>query len=165
MCKVLNINFSILAKINYKGVLVEKFHRFIKKSITMAAKDRGTNDVFVSACVVVGYTWNSSLIDRTDILRIISTIGRKLTPPPLVIDINALPQLVYNITESFISYLCLTDSNQSFASEILKILVNDHRTTLTERINTTRNIITMYPRDLIMARTAIQSDKAKDIVA
>ena len=47
MCKVLHINYDNLAKRNHKGLLVEKCHRFINKTITIAAEDRDTNDVFV----------------------------------------------------------------------------------------------------------------------
>ena len=55
MCKTLRINYKILAKRNHKGLLVEKFHRFINKAITIAAVDRGTNDVFVAAGIAAGY--------------------------------------------------------------------------------------------------------------
>ena len=78
MCKVLNINCDIVAKKNHKGLLVEKFHRFLNKSITIAAEDRGANDTFVAASVVAGYAWNSSLIDGTNILRSVPAIGREL---------------------------------------------------------------------------------------
>ena len=40
-----------------------------------------------------------------------------------------------------------------------------HRqTTHAEQINNTRNIVTMHPEDLLMARNAIQRDKVKDEV-
>ena len=55
MCKALKINCDILAKGNHKGLLVEKFHRFLNKAITIVAEDKGTNDVFVAASVVTGY--------------------------------------------------------------------------------------------------------------
>ena len=69
ICKVLRINYEILAKRNHKGLLVKKFHRFLNKAITITVVDRGTNDVFVVAGVAVGYAWNSSPIGGTDILR------------------------------------------------------------------------------------------------
>ena len=49
MCKELIINYDILAKINYKGLLVEKFHRLINETITIIVEDRGKNDDFVAA--------------------------------------------------------------------------------------------------------------------
>ena len=70
-----------------------------------------------------------------------------------------------NNAELVVSYLRHIDSNHHFASAILKILVEDRRTAHTERINYSRNIVTMYPGDIIIARTAIQSDKATDKLA
>ena len=114
MCKALSINYDILAKRNYKGLLVEKLYRFLNKAITIAAEDRRTNDVFVAADVATGYAWNRPTIDGTDILRSVPAIGR---------DISALPALVSNNDDSVVSYLHLTDSNRHFATTILKILI------------------------------------------
>ena len=164
MCKVLNINFDILAKRNHKGLRVKKFHRCLNKAITIAAEDRETNDIFVAASVAAGYAWNSSPIDGTGILRSVPVIGRELWFP-LDIDLSALPSLVSNNAESVISYLRLTDSNCHFATVILKILIEDRRTTHAERINNGRNILTIHPGDIVMAHTAVQSDKIKDKVA
>ena len=55
MFKALNTNYDILAKRNHKGLLVEKFHRFFNKAITIAAEDRGTNDILVATSVSAGY--------------------------------------------------------------------------------------------------------------
>ena len=38
--------------------------------------------------------------------------------------------------------------------------MKDRRTALVERINNTRNIVIIYPEDLVMARITIQSYKA-----
>ena len=62
------------------------------------------------------------------------------------------------------SYLYLTDSNRVFASVVLKILVDDQRAGHAERINNSRNIVTMHPSDLVMAPTVVQSNKVKDEV-
>ena len=118
MCKALRINYETLAKRNHNCLLVEKFHRFLDKAITIAAEDRGTNDIFVAAGVAAGYAWNSSPIDGTDILRSVPVIGRKLRFP-LEVDISDLPALVTNNADSVISYLRLTDTNLHFATAIL----------------------------------------------
>ena len=68
MCKALRINYDIFSKRNHKRLLVDKFHRFLNKVVTIAVEDRGTNDVFVAASVAAGYAWNSSHIDGTDTL-------------------------------------------------------------------------------------------------
>ena len=75
-CEALNLNHDALIKRNHKCLTVEHFHRFLNKSITIATKARGTNDMFVPTDIAAGYTWNSAPINGTDILRSIPTIGR-----------------------------------------------------------------------------------------
>ena len=167
MCKSLNINYDALAKRNHKGLLVENFLRFINMAITIAAEDRETSDLFVAAGVVAGYAWNSSPIDGTDILRSVYENDRELRFP-LGIDLRALPPpppLVSTNADSVVSYLRLTDSNRHFTSAILKILVEYRQTSHAERVNNNRNIVTMHPGDISMARTAIQSNKTTNKVA
>ena len=144
-------------------MLVDKFHRFLNKAIIIAADNRGTNDVFVTADVAAGYAWNSSPIDGTDIILCIPIIGRELRFP-LDVDVSPLPVLVTNNAYSVISYLRLVDTNRHFATVIFKILIEDRRDTHAERINNNRNIVLMRPGDIVMARTAVQSDKSKDKV-
>ena len=54
MCKQLRLNYDALAKRNHKCLTVEHFHQFLNKSVTIAAKDRGTNNIFVLAGITVG---------------------------------------------------------------------------------------------------------------
>ena len=119
MNKSLNINHDTLAKRNHTYLLIEKFYRFINKVITIVGEDRGKNDIFVAAGVATGYAWNSSLIDRTNILCRVIAIGRELRFP-LDIDLSTLPTLVSKNVEAVVSYLRLTYSNRYFASAILK---------------------------------------------
>ena len=145
-------------------MLVEKFHRFLNKAITIAVEDRGTNDVFVAASIAAEYYWNSSPIDGTDILRSIPAIGCELQFP-LDVDTSVLPSLVTNNADSFISYLRLTDTNRHIVTAILKIPIEDQRDTHAKRINNNRNMVSMRPGDLVMTRTAVQRDNSKDRVA
>ena len=64
----LKIPFEYAAKRNHKSLLVEKFHRFLNKVVTIAASDRGTLDCFVEAGISTDYAWNSAPIDGTDII-------------------------------------------------------------------------------------------------
>ena len=57
MCKHLRLNYYVLAKPNHKGLTVEHFHRFLNKSVTIAAEERGTNDIFVPAGITTGYAY------------------------------------------------------------------------------------------------------------
>ena len=122
MCQALNINYDILAKRNHKGLSVEHFYHFLNKSVTIAAEERGTANIFVPAGITAGYAWNSVPIDGTDILRSIPAIGRKLKFP-LDINLNAMSKLVQNNANAVLEYLKLTDSSRSFSSSILKILL------------------------------------------
>ena len=70
------LNNDGLAKRNSKGLTVENFHRFLIKSVTIAAEERGTNDIFVPTGIAAGFAWNSAPIDGNDILCSIPAIGR-----------------------------------------------------------------------------------------
>ena len=133
MCDALSLNYDVLAKRNHKGLTVEHYHRFLNKSVTIGAEDRGTNDIFVPAGIAVGYAWDSAPKDGTDILRSILAIGRELH---FSIDINfsALPKRAHNSGQAALDYLKLTDSSRHFSSSILKILIEDRRTAHAERI-------------------------------
>ena len=65
-----------LIKRNHKGLSVEHFHRFLNKSVTIAAEEHGTNNIFVPDSIASTYAWNSAPIDGTDIIRSIHTIDR-----------------------------------------------------------------------------------------
>ena len=117
MCQSLKLNYEISAKRNHKGLSVEHFHRFLNKSVTIAAEDCGTIDIFVPAGIAAGYTWNSAPIDGTDILRSILAIGRELHFP-LYINLNAAPKLIQNNTQAVLVYLKLIDANRHFFSSI-----------------------------------------------
>ena len=55
MCQALNLNYNILAKRNDKGLSVEYFHRFLSESVTIAAEERSTNNIFFPAGIATRY--------------------------------------------------------------------------------------------------------------
>ena len=154
MCQALNLNYDIFAKQNHKGLSIEHFHRFLNKSVTIVAEERGTINIFVPAGIAAGYVWNSAPIDSTYILRSIPAIGRELKFP-FDINLNAMPKLVQNNANATLDYLKLTDSSRNFSSSILKVLIGDRRIAHVERINNSRNIIILHAGDIVMDRTAI----------
>ena len=162
-CDSLKIPFECAAKRNHKSLLVEKFHRFLNKVVTIAASDRGTLDCFVEAGISAGYAWNSAPIDGTDIIRSIPAIGRELRFP-LDISLTALPKLTDNRANSVVEYLRLTDKDRIFSTEILKILIEDRRTAHRDRINNNCNVVTLLHGDVVMARREVMNDKAKNKV-
>ena len=161
MCNALRLNYDVLAKRNHKGLTVEHFHRFFNKSVTIAVEDRGTNEISFPTGIATGYAWNSALIDGTNILRSIPAIGRELHFP-LDINLSALPKLAHNSGQTALDFFKLTDSSRHFSSSILNILIEDRRKARAERINNNRNIFVLKPGDIVMDRTAIQSNKQKE---
>ena len=92
MCDALNLNYDVLAKRKHKGLTVEYFHLLLNKSVTIAAEERSTNDIFVPVGVVAGYAYNKAPIDGTNILCSIPAIGRRLRFP-IDISLNDLLKL------------------------------------------------------------------------
>ena len=95
MCEALNLNHDVLVKCIHKGITVKNLHRFLKKNFTIAAEDRGTNDIFVPAGITIYYAWNSAPIDDSDILRSSPAIGQEFYFP-IDINLNVLPKLTQN---------------------------------------------------------------------
>ena len=135
-----------------------------KKSVTITAEERGTNDAFVPASIVASYAWNSAPIDGTNIIHSVPAIGRALHFP-LDINLNAAPELIQNNAQATLDFLNFTNSHRHFASTILKILIENRRTTHAERINNAKKFVLLKAGDIVMARTALQSDLSKNIVA
>ena len=139
MFQALNLNYDVLAKRNHKGLSVGNFHHFLNKSVTIAANERGTNDIFVPASIAAAYAWNSAPIDDTDIIRSIPVIGRALNFL-FDINLNAVPKLFQNNAQATLDYLNFSNSHHHFASSVLKILIEDRRTAHAERINNSKNV-------------------------
>ena len=164
ICEALNLNHDVLAKHNHKGLTVENFNRFLNKSVTIAAEERDTNNIFVPVGIAASYTWKSAPIDSTDILRSIPAIDRELHFF-LDISLNALSKLTQNNSQTAFNYLKLTDSSRHFSTSIFEILIENRRTAHAERINNNKNLVILKHGDIVMAITATQSDKAKEKVA
>ena len=160
MCQALNLNYDVLAKRKYKGISAEHFYRLFNKSVTIAAEERGTTSILVPAGIAAEYALNCAPIDGTYILCSIPAISRELKFP-LDINLNAMLKLVQNNANSALEYLKLTDSSRSFSSSILKMLIEYRRIVHYERINNSINLVVLYAEDIVMDRTAIQSDISK----
>ena len=138
------------------------FHHFLNKSMTISAEG-GTNDIFIPVSISTRYDWNSAPIDGTNILRSIPVIGRELHFP-IDINLNALPKLTQNNAQDSLEYLKLTKSSRHFSKSILKHFIENCRTAHTERIKDLRHLVVLEPGDIVMARTAVQSDKSQNTV-
>ena len=109
------------------------------------------------------YAWNSAPIKGTDILHIIPPIGRELHFL-LDINLNAVPKLTQTNARAVLEYLHRTNSSRHLSSSIPNIHMKDRRTAYVERINNSRNLVVLHAGDIVMARTAIQSDHFKNKV-
>ena len=76
-----------------------------------------------------------------------------------------MPELTQNNAHTALEYLKLTNSSRRFYSSILKILIEDCRTTHAEHINNFRNLVVLHAGGIVIARKAGQSDLSKNKVA
>ena len=116
-CDTLHLKYKYVSKRNHNAFLVEKFHRFLNKTIYIAISDIKTLGCFIESGIVTGCALNSAPIDGRSIIHNSLAIGRALK---FHIDIyiyiyiymcvDTLPQLTVNQTNSIFKYLRLTDS-------------------------------------------------------
>ena len=100
MAKALNIRLHRVTERNHKVIGVERFHKFLNHNATIISSTRQTHKCFVEVVLISAYTWNAMLIDGTDIIRSIPTIGRPLEFPMNV----ALLELPIPIGDAATSY-------------------------------------------------------------
>ena len=55
MYQVIILNYNMLVKWNHKRLSIEYFHHFLNKSVTIVAKERGTNNMFVPTSIAASY--------------------------------------------------------------------------------------------------------------
>jgi hypothetical protein len=157
MCDKLDLRYHILSRGNHKALSVERYHRFLNKAITIAANDRGTNEVFVKAGAVSAYAWNSSPIDGTEITRSIPAVGREFKFPG---DFTLGPALkpTQDRATAVQHYLQLTASDATLATAILKVVLEERRTAAREAVNATRCPIQYQVGDIVAVQIQVQSD-------
>lgn len=153
----MNLNSNILAKRNLKGLAVQYYHRFLNNSITITTEDRGTNNNGVPVSIATGCAWNSVLIDGIDMICSLSTIGREIHFN-IDIHLSDLYKITQNDTQTILKYLKLTESSRHFLFSILKILTENRQTDHVECMNNTRNLVVLKSGDIVMVRTAVQSN-------
>jgi len=126
MCKTLKISFHPVAKRNHKAVGVERYHKFLNHSQTIATEQRGTPEIFVECGMTTAYAWNASYIDCTDIARSILAIGRELKFPPYIIEAE-IPTAIDNASTAIVACMQYLGNDVKFSREILQWLIHDRR--------------------------------------
>ena len=117
MCKHLKINYWCLSRGNHHGNSVERYHRFLNKTQTIAGNDRGTNIVIKQNAETSQYAWNSAPINGTDISRSIAAIGREFRFP-LDVELSPTPQLNPENNSALFQYLRNVSNNSVFSLSI-----------------------------------------------
>jgi hypothetical protein len=135
VCSLLGITLLVAAKSNHKAVGVEKVHHFLNKAVAIAANDRGSNKkVVVEAAHTSAYAWNSSTIDRTDIIRSVPAVGRPFCFP-FDLSFSDPPTPSSNEAQEVNNFLCHSSSTSHFAQQVLCILTKDHRAAHRARVS------------------------------
>ena len=157
VCAILNITLHVAARGNHKAVAIEHFHRFLNKAVAIASNDRGTIDVFVEAAHTAAYAWNSSPIDRTDIIRSVAAVGRPFRFP-FDLSLSKTPSPTSNQAAGCHAFLRLASPTTQFSEQVLRLLTEERRSLHRERANESLNPIAFAIGDLVMARVQVQSN-------
>ena len=87
----------------------------------------------------------------------LSTIGREIHFN-IDIHLSDLYKITQNDTQTILEYLKLTESSRHLLFYILKILTEDRQTDHVECMKNTRNLVVLKSGDIVMVRTAVQSN-------
>ena len=93
-----------------------KIYHFQNTTVTIAVGDREILNIFVPERIAVTYVCNRVPIDSTDILRIISKIGRLLHFSS-DINISLMPTLPRYQAQTSVEYLRLANSSNHFSND------------------------------------------------
>ena len=163
MCEILGIKLWPLARGNHKGNSVERYHRFLNKTQTIAGNSVGTHNVFHRNVSLSAYAWNSAPIDNTDIVRSLPAIGRELRFP-MDTKLHQLPELSED-NNNLYEYLREVSNDSNFATSVLQLLIDDRRSAHQERVNKNSIASTLKVGDIVKAHVQVQSNSSKGEVA
>ena len=156
MCKILKVHFWPLARGNHKGLSVEHYHRFLNKVVTISAEEQGTLHIIRQVYKLAQYAWNSAPVHGTDISRSLIAIGRDLMFP-LDIELRPLPSLNESNQSELYEYLRSMSNNSKFATEVAKILIEERRKSMRDRVNSSKTLPTFKVGDVVKVHIQVQS--------
>lgn len=166
VCAILDIPCDPAARGNHKAVSVERFFRFLNKTLTIGSNARGSHAISVEAVHVAAYAWNASTIDGTEIIRSVPAIGRPFRfPIDVALTIPPDMPTANNATVNVYDFLRLGQAQSVFAQNILRLLTEDRRTHATEQINNTRKPIAFQVNDIVAVKVQVNSNKETGTVA
>ena len=126
MCKALKIHLWRLAQGNHIGLLVEKYHRFLKKTQTIVCQYRGTHLSILKMPKLPNMLGISAPIDNTDISLSLSAVGREFRFP-LDIKLSALTELKDGYNSTLHNYLRNLSLYAAFATSIVPVIVEERQ--------------------------------------
>ena len=156
MCSKLNIVFWSLSRGNHKGLSVERYHRFLNKTQTIAGNERGTHLTILQNAKLSQYAWNSAPIDNTDVVRSLAAVGREFRLFADV-ELNPSPKLNDNHNSELYHYLRQMSNNGPFVTAIIQILAEERRRSHRERHNNSKTQQVFQVGDAVTARVTVQS--------
>jgi hypothetical protein len=164
MCAILKIRFHTVARGNHQALMVERFHSFLNKSVTLATNDRDNiAEVYTPASALACYAWNSSPIDGTDIVHSVPAVGREFRFP-FDFEYVPSPTMTDDSAGAVHRYLSLEGSNGTFAAEVLKLLLEERRMVAREKIYEGRHQVVYKIDDVVTIWVQVQSASSRNRV-
>lgn len=160
LCDILRIKYWVLARSNHKGLIVERFHRFLNKIQTIDGTNRGTHDGFIRTAKTAQFAWNSAPIDGTDVVRSLAAVGRAFRFP-LDVELSPSPTLNDESNSHLFQYLRDVSDESKFALSIVQILVEERRQSHQDRHNKDKTQPSFKIGDIVKAHVQVQSKAAK----
>jgi hypothetical protein len=157
MCTQLKIMFWPIARGNHKGLSVERYHRFLNKSQTIAGQSRGTHLTILQNAKLSQYAWNSAPIDNTDVTRSMAALGREFRFP-LDVELSPTPTLNDPQNSNLLDYLRALSNNGPFATSVVATLVEERREAHRNRMNDAKIQQQFKVGDAVTARVQVQSN-------
>ena len=163
MCTALDIELWPLARGNHKGLLVEKYHRFLNKTQSIAGAETGTHISFTQNYKTSQYGWNSAPIDDTDIPRSVAAVGRHFKFP-MDVKLSSSPKLNSIDQSALYKYLRDVSNDSAFATSVLQVLIEERRKLHRERWNSDHTVTPFEVGDVVKAHVQVQSNSNSGVV-
>ena len=158
--ELLQLNTHTLSGENHDAMLVERINRYLNKGLKVMTNERSSVRVSSEAILLLLYAWNSAPCVGTEIPRSVVVTGRVFSFP---IDFSASKHLDLTSTPDEVTNYAKTQAQLLSASkDILKVLIEEHRSYHRERINSLRRDPRVFNvDDIVFARRATRSDSKR----
>ena len=125
VAEILKITHHPVARGNHDPVLVKKFNRMLKSSLTIFTNDRKRTRVFVEGALMTAYAWNSAPVAGTNLSRSLVVLGQEFEFP---IDFKTRQHLTFSTDPANIqSYAENVLELLEKSREVFKVLIHEHR--------------------------------------